>query len=512
MASETATERDLALIRFYRRNWNRFIAEVLGVSLDSDQQAIVESVQQNRRTAVRSGHARGKDFTSACIALTFLFLHFPSKVILTAPTGRQVTKIMMSEVKAVAGRANAKLAEVGLNLGGRILTDGITFADHPDWFLLGFKAADKEVEDWSGFHSEHILVIVTEASGIEAETWTGIEGIVTGDSRLLIVGNPNHTHGGFYQAFTDARFHCFRLNCMNAPNVLAGRKLIPGQVARDYVEDHVTAPGWCRKISERDANPEAFHDFRWEGQWYRPSDLFRIKVLGEFPLQSADSLIPLRWVELAHQRWLEAEVPLGVPARLGLDVAGMGADNTVLCPRRDWYVHPLETWPKQSHMAHVGALGDRLRAFGPNAVAYVDAIGEGAAVYSRASELGQSVVAVKFSEAAEVEAKPLNDITGQITFLNMRAFCHWAVRDALNPEHGAKLALPPESHELVQDLTEVKWERCSDGRIKIEPKDELKKRLGRSPDYGDALMNTYWPKGMGQAMQSGAFRKIGGFF
>ena len=82
----------------YKQDWNLFISEYLGVRLDRDQRKIVRKVQKNRRVTVRSGHARGKDYVAAAIALAFLYLHYPSKVIMTAPTGRQVISIMMAEV------------------------------------------------------------------------------------------------------------------------------------------------------------------------------------------------------------------------------------------------------------------------------------------------------------------------------------------------------------------------------------------------------------------------------
>jgi len=74
----------------------------------------------------------------------------------------------------------------------------------------------------------------------------------------------------------------------------------------------------------------------------------------------------------------------------------------------------------------------------------------------------------------------------------MRAYMYWAIRDDLNPELGGELMLPNHP-ELIADLTEPKWKVRSNGDIIIEEKDEIKKRLGRSPDYGDALSFTKFP-------------------
>jgi len=121
--------------------------------------------------------------------------------------------------------------------------------------------------------------------------------------------------------------------------------------------------------------------------------------------------------------------------------------------------------------------------------AFVDALGEGAGVYSRLAEQKVNAVGVKASESA----RDLTDITEQRTFANMRAYLYWALRDALDPSLNGNLALPP-LDELTQDLTEVHWSTRSNGDIIIEEKEKIKKRLGRSPDYGDAVANTFSKK------------------
>jgi hypothetical protein len=104
---------------------------------------------------------------------------------------------------------------------------------------------------------------------------------------------------------------------MNAPNVVNYQKVvqgemteeefkrlrIPGQVDYEWVDEKINKPGWAFKISESEVNPAEF-DFQWNGQWFRPSDLFRVKVLGEFPKESDEQLIPISWIEAAQERYL----------------------------------------------------------------------------------------------------------------------------------------------------------------------------------------------------------------
>ena len=111
-------------------------------------------------------------------------------------------------------------------------------------------------------------------------------------------------------------------------------------------------------------------------------------------------------------------------------------------------------------------------------------------MFSRLQELGlRNVYSCKFSE----NARGLTDVTGQYEFANMRAYCYWAVRDWLNPKNNFLPALPP-CDKLTEEATETHWKFQSNGSIIIEPKDKIKERIKRSPDYFDALANTFYPR------------------
>lgn len=475
----------------WRNDWCRFARDVLKCKLDSEQEDILHSVQVNPLTAVKSGTARGKDFVAACGAVCFMYLTprweggqliKNTKVALTAPTGRQVSDIMIPEVSRLLKKAPF--------LPGRLLSNGIR-TNYNEWFLVGFKSGEDNTEAWSGFHAANTMFVVTEASGISETIYNAIEGNLQGNSRLLIVFNPNVTTGYAAQAMKSERFAKFTLNSLNAINVKEKREVIPGQVNYEWVKDKVE--NWCSKIRKEDYN-EGEGDFVWENGLYRPNDLFRVKVLGMFPKASADCLIPYEWVELAFKRYRDLEdrgfVPK-TPCRLGVDVAGMGRDDSVLCERYDNYVPTMDVSQSAGvadHMNIAGKVALRLQKKGSKA--FIDTIGEGAGVYSRLLEQGYiNAYSCKFSEGAS----RLHDITGVYTFANMRAYCYWAVRDWLNPKNGFEPAIAPDDR-LMEDLTEVKWKFQSNGSIIIEPKEDLIKRLKRSPDRADALANTFYPR------------------
>jgi len=478
-------------MRAWRKDWTLFAKQVLHARLDDEQKAILRAVQNERMVAVASGTARGKDYIAAVACLCFMYLTprwkngkliENTKIAMTAPTDRQVRNIMVPEVRRLYKAAGV--------LPGRLVGYDIR-TNYEEWFLTGFKSSADNTEAWSGFHAVNTMFVVTEASGISETIYNAIEGNLQGNSRLLIVFNPNITTGYAAKAMKSSRFKRFRLNSLFAENVVSKKNVIPGQVDYEWVKDKVE--NWCVGIRKEEVN-DGEGDFEWEGQWYRPNDLFRVKVLGMFPKVSEDVLIPYEWVEIANERWKELReegFESKKKCRLGVDVAGMGRDSSVLCPRYGNYVEKFEVHSSAGvadHMHVAGMTIPYLKKRG--AKAFIDTIGEGAGVFSRLRELNyQNAYSCKFSEGT----RNLHDVTEVYTFANMRAYLYWAVRDWLNPKNGFQPALPP-NDMLMQECTDIHWKFSSSGDVIMESKEDIKKRLGRSPDYFDALANTFYPR------------------
>jgi len=485
------TEREINVFKIWQQDWCKFAKDVFSVNLDPEQQEILRAVQTHKMVSVASGTARGKDFVAAVAALCFLYLtpKFNSKgelventkVAMTAPTGRQVKNIMHPEIVRLFNSAKV--------LPGRLVSCDIR-TDYAEWFLTGFKAEDNKTEVWSGFHAVNTMFIVTEASGISEETFAAIEGNLQANSKILIVFNPNSSVGYAARSMNSPRWKSFRLDDLTAPNVISKQNIIPGQVDYDWVKDKVET--WCTVIHDSDIDLDK-GDFEFERGWYRPNDLFRVKVRGMFPEVSEDSLIPLRWVELANERWNKwresGEAPKG-KYRRGVDVAGMGRDSTVSCDRVGDVVKGFDVHQSAGKADHMQVAGNITKDIGTLEEVFIDTIGEGSGVYSRLVELGfeSKVYSVKFSESAQ----NLHDLTGQLEFANMRAYLFWAVRDWLNPINKIESCLPPDQL-LTQELIEVRYVIQSNGKIIIEPKEDIKTRLSRSTDRFDSLANTFYP-------------------
>lgn len=499
---EEITAKGIETAQSWRDDWNKFAFEALGARLDREQRIILDAIQVESMISVTSGTARGKDYLTSVAVICFMYLTPEwdkngvmiknTKVALTAPTGRQITNIMKPEFVRHFKAAKRR----GVDLPGRIVAADIR-TDNEEWFLTGFKADDTSTEAWTGFHAVNTMFAITEATGISELTYNAIEGNLQGNSKLLLVFNPNINIGYAARSQKGTRFAKFRLNSMDAPNVVLGYDKIPGQIGIVWLEDKIRE--WCMPIRADEVKEEE-DDFEYKGQWYRPEDIFRIKILGKFPKVSEDSLIPLQWIELAQRRWVEYHSETGSGhyldyLRLGTDVAGMGRDSSVFCYRYGHIVskfYATNSAGKADHMGIAGMVASELNA-NYGSVALIDTIGEGAGVWSALLQEGYEgrAFSTKYSEAARDEFdNDLTDITGVYKFENKRAYLFWCVRDWLNPKHNSGAMLPP-GEIFTTEAIEIKFYFKYNGKIMIEPKEEIKTRLGKSTDYFDSLANTF---------------------
>ncbi len=193
-------------------------------------------------------------------------------------------------------------------------------------------------------------------------------------------------------------------------------------------------------------------------------------------------VIPTAWVKLAQQRGRERPAPAAPLTALGVDVARGGRDQTVIAKRyTNWYAplskHPGKTTPDGQAVA--GIVAAEIEG---NPYANVDVIGVGAAVY----DAMRGVLACPVYGVNVAERSSATDRSGMLTFVNKRAEMYWQFREALDPRTGDDVALPDDPM-LLADLCAVKWKMTLRG-IQIEDKEEIIKRLHRSPDCGEAVV------------------------
>lgn len=410
-----------------------FIMRLLGVSyLTPQQKEIVRSVRNNRRTAAPSGHGIGKTFLAACIVLWFLFSFPGAKVLTTAPTWFQVENLLWREVRKIFTRS------IFATLCRSSLT-AISLSE--DWFAIGLSTNDPT--RFQGIHAPFVLIVFDEATGVAPEIWDAAEGVaVGGNDRFLAIGNPTDPTSEFKRKCDSDLWHVLAMSSELHPNVIHNREIVPGAVTREWIDERLIDYGG------------------------RETSLYRARVLGLFPEQGDDMLISLADVERSQKRW---ERPAGKPKAMGCDVARFGSDETV---EIDIFDKGFVGEPRVFHGQDLMATAGRVKASIAQKKA-VDDSGLGGGVTDRLKEQKVSVLAYIAGEKAVDSER----------FLNRRAETWWMIRDGLKNN---ELHLPPDN-KLAADLTNIKFTYTSKGQIKLESKDDIKKRIGRSPDRGDAL-------------------------
>ena len=185
-----------------------WVREVLGDEPWAVQQDILKSIHDNKRTAVRSCHSAGKSWLAALAALWYLCTHPCSIVITTAPTWRQVQKILWQEIRRAHSSSKYPL-------GGRMLQTELHFDD--GWYSFGFSADNSDAAQ--GIHAKHMLIIVDEAAGVESDIWTALDSMLaSGDNRMLSIGNPTRPDGEFFAECRAPRVHKFKISAFDTPN------------------------------------------------------------------------------------------------------------------------------------------------------------------------------------------------------------------------------------------------------------------------------------------------------
>lgn len=218
-----------------------------------------------------------------------------------------------------------------------------------------------------------------------------------------------------------------------------------------------------------------------------PEPLRTIVRDGDFTVSAKDDpwqVIPTNWVLEAQERWRNSEKPDVAQRAIGVDVAHGGADNTVISTLYGVWFDELRVIPGgatpdgDSVAREVDSVWDK---FAPIAV---DAIGYGASASDTMTNWGMHPMPINFGAASH-----RRDRSARFEFFNQRAECYWALRDALDPDSGEDICLPP-SRTLRSDLCAPRY-KIVRGKIQLEEKTKIKERLNRSPDEGDAVVLTW---------------------
>jgi phage terminase large subunit len=422
----------------YRDDPVGFVQNVLEVEPDEWQKELLAAIAAGkRRISVRSGHGVGKSTGASWAVLWFATTRYPQKTVITAPTASQLFDALFAELKHWLNKLPPFIRTLF-----DVNSERIALCAAPESSFVSARTSSKEKpEALAGIHSDNVLLVVDEASGVDEAVFESAIGSMSGDNATTIMlGNPTRSSGMFYKTHHElaAEWHRIHVDASKSPRVHA-----------DFVKQ------------VRDTYGEN-------------SNAFRVRVLGEFPLADDDTLIPAEHVDSAMSR--DVILDPRAPRVYGVDPARFGDDKSVLIERRGDYVMPPKKWGGLDLMALAGAIVHEID--GDKTVPIcVDTIGLGAGLADRLREMGYNVIDVNVSETSAFNPKANK----------LRDDLWMQVRDWL----AMRVCRLPKDEDLRADLITPKYKFSSTGKLIVEPKAEMKKRLRRSPDSADALALTF---------------------
>jgi len=417
-----------------------FVEEMLGAQPFDYQAEFLRALLDERKMSVKSGHGTGKSTTASWAMLWFMLLRYPCKVVVTAPTSSQLFDAMFAELKRWINELPKELQQL-LN----VKSDRVELVSAPAEAFISCRTARAETpEALAGVHSDNVLLIVDEASGVPEQVYEAAAGSMSGhNATTLMLSNPTRSSGTFFESHN--------------------------RMAHSW---------WTRTWSCKDS-PLVSHEFvdEMELRYGPESNAYRVRVLGEFPLSDDNTIIPYHLVESAQNR----DVVVSDEAMIvwGLDVARFGSDATALCKRQGPIVTELRSWRGLDLMQTTGRIVAEYEALAPSkrpAEILVDSIGVGSGVVDRLQELGLPVRGVNVAESPS-----MGD-----TYMNLRSEL-WFKCKAWLEDRSCKL---PKDDQLIAELTAIRYSFTSSGKMKAESKDEMRKRGLGSPDLADALCLT----------------------
>lgn len=453
---------------------------------------VLDALVNNQWVAIEGATGVSKTFLGACIALWFFDCFENSMVVTTAPKEKQLDLHIWKEIGTLHKRYNR----------GHLTTLKLQMHKGQDeWsiqgFVAGVGASEESATKAQGFHAEHLLIITEETPGISDAIMTALQNTSVAPHNLIMaLGNPDNQFDTLHKFSQLKRVRAVTISGFDYPNVvLRNPNYIPGAQSEQGLAD----------MLDRYKNPE--------------HRLYLSRARGISPKQAKDALIRYEWLEAAFQRRAAFEDENGKVVlervtgslALGVDVANSeGGDDAAIARGKGSVLIEIDSFPcPDSNILGAQVYKEMTVKRINERYVGVDGVGVGAGTVNELKRLGKNVVNIISSEAAEPlvderveeseDGEPKKKVEMVEQFKNLRSQMWW--RASLDLKNGT-IAIPFDE-DLFADLMEPKW-GTRNGKIFIESKEDIKKRLGRSPNKGDAFVYWNWVRtlrGVSAALQ-----------
>jgi hypothetical protein len=314
------------------------------------------------------------------------------------------------------------------------------------------------------------MMVADEAAGIPNSMFDAMKTLMTAaNSKMLLISNPDSLSGYFYRSFEMKKFKKFTISAFDTPNF----------ITFGITMDDIRNGDWQEKVKGQEMPFPALLSPQWVSDVYEDwggegSPLFVAKVFGEFPKSAIDTLIPLMYIEQAQKR----EVSAKGSRQWGLDVARMGTDSSVLRYRRGPRIELTRVMHKFDTTELADWAGHLIKEVDDSAPVVVDSVGIGAGVADML-ENHKHLRVFRYTGAGE---------SADEDCFNQRSEFYWHLRK----QFVKGLVAGNIDEETKEELSAIDY-KIPRGKVKVCKKDDIKKKINRSPDKADGLMLAYAP-------------------
>lgn len=403
------------------------------------------------RLSIASGHGISKSSSCAIIILWFLFGRVDSQVACTAPTATQMHDVLWKELALWINRMPENIQSLY-----EYNKDYIRIKERPQsWFARAKTSSKENSEALAGIHADWVMLLADEASGVEEQIYTVMDGALTsGNFLVMVIGNPTRNTGYFYETHHKNKDMWINLQFSGEESPIVDKK---------YIEDQIKKHG-------------------------KDSEEYGIRVLGVFPSEdtmSKDGYVRLIGSQDINTLPKDQTISFKQNSILGVDPSGEGDDITSFCIRDEFKAKIIfkESTSNPKYIAEkILTFIDMYNLKASNVV--VDAFGVGTTIsaeVAKASNGKHIISSINVGEQPDYEDE-------KEEYLNKRAlFFHKGIRTWLRT--GGQIV---EDTELESELEKIFYKRNLQGKVQIMPKVEMKKRGYKSPNHADALSLTFY--------------------
>jgi len=434
-------------LRRWRERPDLFVREVFGATPDPWQDEVLRAFPASPRLAMKASKGPGKSTVLAWIGWNFLLTRPHPKIAATSISRDNLRDCLWAEL--AKWRAKSPLLQAAFEW----TKERIFAKDHPETWWMSARAwsqsADpqQQADTLAGLHADYTLFLLDETGGIpdavmaaaEAALATGIE------CHIVQAGNPTRLEGPLYRACTSERALWHVVEISGDPDD-------PNRASRVDIE-------WARQQIQK---------------YGRDNPFVMVNVLGKFPPGSLNTLIGPDAIAEAMRRRHHPTAAQHEARILGVDVGRFGDDASVIFPRQGIIAFEPKVYRNLDSMQGAGAVARKWADWEADACFVDETGGYGAGWVDALRRLKRDPIGVQFS------ARPADP-----RYYNKRAEMYFLLVEWIG--RGGQL---PECPELTQALTQTTYSFRGD-RLLLEDKEQLKERLGFSPDHADALALTF---------------------